>query len=281
MSSEVIKALLGGSPFVYVDCGARGGSAPSWLKRLKTYQYIGIEADGDESERLQARGKPQHRYLHAALGRASEPRILHVTRNPACSSLLRPNREILAAFGELNDFFVVERELSITTTTLDDLAAAHGLHNVDFLDLDVQGTALDVVSGAESLLARHVIGLQVEVEFAELYEQQALFGDVDAFLRTRGFQLFDLARYHVRRGGNASAVQTRGQLLWGQATYLRRPERCGSVELRRRLAALAVLVGVPDLALDILAAFTGEDADLARAAREHIVTSGALRVWRD
>lgn len=74
---------------------------------------------------------------------------------------------------------------------------------------------------------------------------------------------------------------TRGQLVWEQATYLRLPEHCRSAMLLRRLAALALLIGLPDLALEILASFVRADAHLSGAAREQILASGTLRVWRD
>ena len=281
MVRDAVAALLGDTPFVYVDCGARGASVPSWLRPARAYEYVGIEADADECERLRARQKPGHTYVHAVLARGRERRTLYVTHSRACSSLLRPNHALLASFGELGHAFNVEREVEVTTTSLDEVMQASRFDATEFLELDVQGAELDVLSGAERMLHSSVIGLQVEVEFAEMYQEQPLFGDVDRFLRQRGFQLFDLARYHVRRGLAQSHAPTRGQLLWGQATYLRLPERCGSPEMSRRLAALALLVGVPDLALEILAAFTGKEADLASAAREEILASGARRVWRD
>ena len=187
MKYDSVLALLDTTPIVYVDCGARAGSAPAWLKPAKTSEYIGIEADQAECDRLTARGKERHRYISAVLGRAKEARTLHVTRNPSCSSLLPPNAQALTAFSELRDFFIVERELPVTTVTLDDSLQSHEIRYADFLELDVQGAELDVLAGAERLLSDSVLGLQVEVEFVEMYRRQPLFGDVDAFLRARGF----------------------------------------------------------------------------------------------
>jgi len=285
MRYDAVIPLLGSGPLVYVDCGARGSALPSWLRPAKTARYIGIEADAAECERLTARQKPRHEYIAAALGRSAEARTLYVTKNPACSSLLRPNSELLAPFGEMSDFFIVEREVAVSTIPLDMCLARHSITSVDFLELDTQGAELEVLEGAERVLDASVLGLLIEVEFAPMYHDQPLFGDVDRFMRSRGFELFDLMRYRVRRGPLASTIPTRGQLLWGRAFYLRAPSRCQSPAMLRRLAGLAALAGIPDLTLDILSR-VGSDvsSDVRKAvcrAQQELDQSGSIRVWRD
>jgi FkbM family methyltransferase len=245
-----------------------------------------VEADVAECERLNARRKDRHQYINAVLGRAPETLTLYVTRNPSCTSLLRPNEIVLAPFAEMRQFFAIERELAVTTSTLDHNLDAHGILYADFLELDVQGAELDVLTGAQAILRTSVLALQVEVEFVEMYERQPLFGDVDRFLRDSKFQLFDLARYRVRRGELRSAITTRGQLLWGQAMYLRRPEDCGSDAMRCRLAAVAALLGVPDFAVEILdqlrtSSLSSEFAEMIDRGRDELLRPMGTRVWRD
>ena len=66
-----------------------------------------------------------------------------------------------------------------------------------------------------------IVGVKCEVEFAPLYQGQALFGDVDRYLRQFGYMLFDLSRSRYRRAGFPARALTRGQLLWGDAVYLK------------------------------------------------------------
>ena len=56
------------------------------------------------------------------------------------------------------------------------------MDRVDFIKLDTQGSELDILHGAGSLLD-NCSGLQLEVMFSPLYEGQPLFADVDAYLR--------------------------------------------------------------------------------------------------
>jgi hypothetical protein len=168
---------------------------------------------------------------------------------------------------------------------LDACLEANEVPRADFIELDVQGGELEVLSGAVRTLAG-TLGIQAEVEFAPMYVGQPLFADIDAFLRGRGFQLFDLSRYHVRR---SSAVRTRGQLLWGHALYLRDHRLLGP-EPAARLAIVAMLLDLPDLAADIVAALPASlPPDRQRAAARALAAirasaEGPLQerpVWRD
>ena len=65
---------------------------------------------------------------------------------------------------------------------------------------------------------------ELEVEFRPVYDGQPLFADVDAFMTDAGFELCDLDRCYRTRGEELLANQRRGQLVWGDALYLRPPE---------------------------------------------------------
>ena len=45
----------------------------------------------------------------------------------------------------------------------------------------------------------NVIGLEIEVEFEQMYIDQPLFNEVDAFVKEKGFSLFDIKRYYWKR----------------------------------------------------------------------------------
>ena len=273
------------SRLLYVDCGARKGKLPRPFRALKQAHYVGVEADAEECRRLNAEARPRHRYVHAVLGRAAEARTFRITRSPACASLLQPNHEFLSQFREIAEGFDVERETPVETISLDMCLAANDVARADFIELDVQGGELDVLIGAARTLDE-TLGIQAEVEFTPMYVGQPLFADIDAFLRARGFQLFDLSRYHVRR---SSATPTRGQLLWGHALYLR-DHRGLAPELAARLAVIALVLDLPDLAADIIASITASlPSDRQRSATRALdairdTADGTMQdrpVWRD
>lgn len=267
---RALTELLDDQPLVYVDCGARDGRIPKPFRSLKNSRYVGIEADPDECARLNAAAREGCQYVAAVLGRARERRRFHLTRNPSCASLLEPNHALMGEFAHVADFFPVDRISDVDTIPLDDCLASNGVPHVDFLELDTQGSELDVLRGAEQLLRDSIIGLQIEVEFAPMYVDQPLFADVDAFLRARGFQLYDLSRYRIRRTALDASVPTRGQLLWGHALYFRDHHQNMPEPLMLRLAVVSVLLDFPDLAahvLDLVAAQTS-DAGVQKAVRK-------------
>jgi FkbM family methyltransferase len=263
-------------PFTYVDCGARGGHAPRWpFKASSNARFIGIEPDADECARLNRNARPGHQYLPVCVGRVREERAFYITKNPSCSSLLKPNYTLLRDFDSFEHAFEVVRETRVTTVPLDACLSEHGIPGANFLELDTQGSELDILQGAESQLRDSVVGVQAEVEFAPMYESQPLFADVDAYLRPRGFQLFDLSRYRVRRTSLPTASPLRGQLLWGHATYLRDHKLIESREMREDLAFVAASLGFLDYAAEIVDALLAMDqaaasADDWQAVREQL-----------
>jgi FkbM family methyltransferase len=247
---RALQKLLTDAPLVYVDCGARAGRIPDWLRALKNTTYVGFEADAEECARLNARPRPGHRYISAFLADRSGQRTFYVTRSAACSSLLQPNIPFLEHFA-LASLFQVERELKVLTATLTDSLAAAGIDSPDFIELDTQGNELEILCGAERLIASSVVGLQVEVEFGQMYIDQALFADVDRYLCNRGFYLLDLSRHRVRRDTTPATIATRGQILWGHALYLRDPREL-EPQLAARLAVIAGMLDRPDIAAAVL-----------------------------
>jgi len=243
---RTLQKLLIDAPLVYVDCGARAGRIPAWLRALKDTRYVGFEADGEECVRLNASARRGHRYVAAFLAGTKERRTFYITRSPACSSLLQPNTPFLDQFA-LASLFQVERQIEVLTATLTDSLAAAGIDSPDFIELDTQGNEMDILCGAERLIASSVVGLQVEVEFGQMYVDQALFADVDRYLCNRGFYLLDLSTHRVRRAAAPPTTATRGQILWGHALYLR-----DSRELEpgpaARLAVIAAMLDRPDIA---------------------------------
>jgi FkbM family methyltransferase len=228
----------------------------------------GFDADEDATEAanidLQGRQVPW-KEVHVPIGLSDKEgdATLYVTKAPMCTSLYPPNEPFLARFSGLPELVNLDFELEIETTTLDTFCVAEGVDEIDFLQIDVQGADLNVLKGAKELLERSGLAIQIEVEFAALYQGQPLFADVDTFLREKGFALFDLTKaYRTRSLSPIRGNKRPGQLLWGDAFYLRDllekqpyPE-LGTPQKLLKLACVADILGFPDYALEILTHLT-------------------------
>ena len=155
---------------------------------------------------------------------------------------------------ECGPYFEVLEKKTVQTVGLDDWCRDANLSGVEFLELDTQGSELDILQGSKHLLDTSTLGLQVEVEFFPLYKDQPLFSDIDSYLQSMGFLLFDLSRYRFRRAN----IKTRGQLLWGHAFYLKdiRQMKNSQPSQFLSLAAIASFYGFEDYALEVVTSLT-------------------------
>ena len=200
-----------------IDIGARDGINERWEPYHDRIEVRAFEPDRTECDRLNRQPWPYPiRYLPVALGaNDGEPATMHVCRQPGCSSLLRPNLELCRGFAYARNMEVVGQHpmvLSRLDTVIENFPP-------DALKIDTQGTELSILQGAGNLLDT-TLAVELEVEFIAQYTGQALFGDVDAFMRSKGFMLRGLRRDYWRN--QASYLHAHGgQLIHGDALYLR------------------------------------------------------------
>lgn len=203
-------------PLVLVDVGASGGADPRWAEAAPNLRVIGFDAD----DRATAGATPAMTYLSTAVYRDKSRLTFHLTSKQEASSIFEPNRAFLDRFPDASRFDVV-KTAGLDADTLDAQLASVGVAAVDFLQIDAQGCELAILEGATSALRESILGLQLEVEFGEMYRGQPLFADVDAFVRPFGFVLFDLCPVHWKRRAGAGLGGPKGQLIYGDALYLR------------------------------------------------------------
>lgn len=220
---------------IVVDVGARWGATDRWRPFGPRVKVVGFEPDERECARLAA-NEPDMTYVPLALGAMESSATLYRTVEPACSSLFPPV-EGLAAKRPALAVMRPDGEETVRVTPLDDWLADSPFDEVHVLKLDTQGSELAILEGAQQALT-DVRMLQVEVELNPLYEGQPLFGDVDRFLRDRGFELWrlrNLTHYGLSDvPADAVVVQDRhffdtqiveiagggGQLFWADAYYV-------------------------------------------------------------
>ena len=99
--------------------------------------------------------------------------------------------------------------------TLDGWAAEKGITDIHIVKLDLQGHELEALQGAEKMLRSTVKLIYTEVEFVKIYEQNCLYYEVEAYLRTFGIELFQF--YDLSDGDD-------GRLVCGDAIFIA-PER--------------------------------------------------------
>jgi FkbM family methyltransferase len=279
---ERFEPLFERDPLVLVDVGARGGLRPNWRQAERHLRIVGFEPEADEFQRLDREARAsggRTRFFHAALHNRAGAVPLHVARDRGLTSIFEPNRPFLNAFPEAERFDTVA-VAEVMTDTLDHVLETGQVHDVDFVKVDTQGSELFVLQGGENTLRKTVVGVEVEVEFAPVYNGQPLFAEVDTFLRGLGFSLFDLRPCYWKRSDGTDLGGPQGQLIWADALYLRElsslRQLLDGFNAAQRPAKLlkalsvSVLYGYFDYAVAMLGAtqeiLSAEDRQAARSA---------------
>jgi len=236
-TARLAAKVLGDGTTTVLDIGARWGAGGVWWRLDPVARLVGFDPDPVECARLNALLPPgaRERFVPVALGRTPGPATLHITLEPGCSSIFPPDESLADRFPGLSVIKVARRE-TIQLETLDNWAASENVDEITFAKLDTQGCELDILRGGERALEK-CLGLEVEVEFATIYQGAPLFAEVDTYLRSRGFALWRLSglyHYSERCTGLATGEEAvdysglvvrsdagNGRLWWGNAIYLR------------------------------------------------------------
>ncbi|HOZ86520.1 MAG TPA: FkbM family methyltransferase [Bacteroidia bacterium] len=98
------------------------------------------------------------------------------------SSLLAPGEEM----KKHTTWLRFNKTIEVDTLRLDEYANTHKIASIDFAHIDVQGAELMVLEGAGSFLSKVKL-IWMEVEAVELYKNQPLKNDVEAFMKKNKF----------------------------------------------------------------------------------------------
>ena len=262
---KLLKTIMEINPTInsisLIDVGARWGQQRPWNRFPNQYlSYYGFDADAEECQRLSKIKSPLNSivYFPNALFDKDSVETLYLTKEKGCSSLYKPNYSIANKFY-YSGYWTIDKEIQLETTTLKKILSKNNV-KPDFLKIDTQGAELNILKGAGEYLDT-ILGLELEVEFVHFYEKQPLFSDVDSFVRSKGFELFDLNRYWGNRVNMSKYSINRGQLIFADAIYFRSIESFYSMtfdsadakkEALLKMVSILALYGFFDVAIEYI-----------------------------
>lgn len=257
-------------PMVIVDVGGRGGINQEWAVLGSQLQVYCFEPDEEECRRLTEEAAPQVRYIPQALGHSSGPVALYEAKLAASTSLYSTRMDYFGRFLNWQNGVIVS-ERTVVVRSLDEVAKDYGVSRIDFIKLDAEGAELDVLKGSiETLRKGDVLGILSEIRFHREINGSPPFAELDAFLRSRDFHLYDIeANRHSRKalpypgvtdyrmptGERFFAYTARGQVQDGDALYFR--DLLGGAASpvgMLKLCALMEIYSLNDCAAELIAA---------------------------
>jgi FkbM family methyltransferase len=199
-----------------IDIGAADEIQQRWSEISSVLNYVGFEPDLRSRELLLM--KPQncksYKLLPNIVSDNSETVVLNLTKKPQVSSIFEPNLEILNQFPDIERFEIVSKE-SVETTRLDELKL-----NADFIKLDIQGAELKALNGAKILL-EDTLGIEIEIEFIEIYKNQPKFAEINSWLEGQGFTLLDFVNIYRWQRESFNGL---GQVIFIEGLFIKSPE---------------------------------------------------------
>ena len=251
--------LLLNNPLWIVDVGASGGEHPRWRNLTSCLKCILFEPDLKEYEKLLNKNNDQI-IINAALSDKVENIEFNICNKQEVSSVYLPDYDLINKFPDTKEFprnrYNIVNKIEMKTDTLSNQLKLNNISEVDFIKIDVQGYGLSVLKGSIENLS-NTIGLEVEVEFLEIYKNQPLFNEVDIFIQKHNFQLYDIKRYFWKRNDYEGTGTQKGQLVMGDALYFKNPEQImeiPDINTNKIIRSICIYLcyGYIDLALTLL-----------------------------
>lgn len=203
-----IKTWLETESTSIIDGGANNGSTTdNFLRQYRSSAIHAFEPISKLVDGLKQKFMDHRNVMVHGATRGAEDRSVHfnAVNNPVSSSVFNPSVLNKSLHGEKMH---IRQVVDVPQVRLED--GLKDIGDIDLLKLDLQGYELEARKGCGRLLERTKI-ITTEIEFASPYDNQSLFGDIDVFLRSRGFRMLNLYELYTHPDG---------QLAAGDAVYL-------------------------------------------------------------
>ena len=167
-----------------LDVGANPLDKPLYtdVVESKLCNLFGFEPQKDAFDALMASKSDNETYFNVAVGQ-QKTQILNVCKHSGFTSLYKPDLDAAKIFPGFVNQMAVQQTFELSPVELD---RVDGLPPQDMLKIDVQGAEKQIIqTGPKTLL--DCVAIVIECRFARLYQGEPMFGEVDAFLRDRGY----------------------------------------------------------------------------------------------
>lgn len=205
-----------------IDIGASGQLDKKWKPIESLVNLVAFDPNEEECSRLASLPSKLRSatYLPYAVGGEDEQATLFKTESIYCYTVCEPNTPWLDRFT-FGDLFAVTGTEPIPVRRFGNIEELAGF-DADVIKTDSQGLDLQILSNSGNLLER-AFYVETETGFVENCLGETTYAQIDEFMRSQGFLLFDLGAHHrvPRRNRLANHRSGREQILWCESVWLK------------------------------------------------------------
>lgn len=208
----IIEGLLKDTEVTGIlDAGASNGRiSRRLLKKFSKANIYAFEPNPIYRETLERFAQEDSRFhpQYLALSDYEGSSELFITKSPGNTSLLSPAewlKEIDPEGAEVKE----SREVKLVT--IDQWAKKNNILEIQVMKFDIQGAELKALQGAVEVLEKSTCAVYSEICFNSLYNDGALFSEIDLFFRKQGFILYDVYKPKYNRSD---------VIMWANALYV-------------------------------------------------------------
>lgn len=265
-----------------LDVGARYGLHPTWKEASRICEFILVEADPEETKRL------EHRYRlcdavtisnTAITSSKDEYSYLNILGNPAMSGTFKREEltPLFDAHSSRNKQTEIEKIVKVKNMTIDELSRKHG-KTFDFIKIDIEGPELSALQSLSTY--ENVLGVRSEVSFSKGYLEtsSSTFPSLQLFFEERGFILLNLD--YLGQGDlwsdYVSVGKRYGSLQATDAVWVKNPRKileAGSISEIIKLSIFCLLNNAPDVSLWLLEESSKKGLKLGNDETNKLLTS--------
>lgn len=225
---EYLNTVLGVERTLRIaDVGANPVNVPDYMELLSIggCEVWGFEPEPEAFAALQAQAGPNTHFVQRAIGKTGKG-MFYPHKSSGLGSLLKIDKASVTYLGRPGWYANQGEGVEIDLIAMDDIPPDE-LPRPDVLKMDIQGGELDVLESAHDTLSE-AIAVICEVRFAQMYENEPMWAEVDLELRDQGFVLHKMAAAKSIPVGNSmrramKSDHFRNQMVDGDAVYIRDP----------------------------------------------------------
>ncbi len=241
-----------------IDAGARYGLHPTWQNLETLAKFFLFETDKTEADRLRKKYRKQKNINVFSYGLFDSncEKNLKSFNHQALSSLFQSNKKLLKDYKYMLSEFSLRRTMKVKLRSIDSLFPKTPIH---FLKLDVEGSELSILQGANKQLNNHILGIRAEVCFAPIFQDAPLFGEIHKKLINHGFELLNFDYNGIGNKSGIFALPGRsGKLLSSDAVWVKKlslisgKQKESEIENKILLATFLMNNNATDLAIELL-----------------------------